>query len=362
MSTHGIKAGFTIRHGGFSLQAELALPSSGVTAIVGPSGCGKTSLLRAIAGLERQPGYVRVNGATWQDDENGIFVPVHLRGIGFVFQEASLLPHLTVRRNIEFGWKRTAPAHRKLDREQMLDLLGIGHLLERRPAGLSGGERQRVAIARALLTSPSLLLMDEPMASLDMTRRQEVLPYLERIHDELAIPVIYVSHAPDEVARLADHIVLLDAGKVVASGPIAEMTARLDLPMAFDDDAGVVVSGVVESYDEQYQLACLRIAGGLIRVAHRKLALGAPLRVRILARDVVLNLRPQQDTSALNQLQAEVVAEMPARTQMHTIIRLDAAGMPMLARITRLSRDHLQIGAGKRVWVQFKATALLTPA
>ncbi|QAU34338.1 molybdenum ABC transporter ATP-binding protein [Janthinobacterium sp. 17J80-10] len=362
MSTHGIHAGFTIRRDGFFLQAELALPSRGVTAIVGPSGCGKTTLLRAIAGLERHAGYLSVNGETWQDDENGIFVPIHLRGVGFVFQEASLLPHLTVRRNLEFGWKRTAPPLRKLEQEQMLSLLGIAHLLDRHPAGLSGGERQRVAIARTLLTSPSLLLMDEPMASLDMMRRHEVLPYLERIHDELAIPVIYVSHAPDEVARLADHIVVLDCGRVAASGPIAEITARLDLPMAFEDDAGVVVTGVVESYDEQYQLACVRIADGLIRVAHRRLPLGASLRVRILARDVVLNLGPHQDTSALNQLPADVVAEMPAKTQMHAIIRLDAAGIPLLARITRLSRDCLHIAAGKKVWVQFKATALLTPS
>ncbi len=361
MSAPGIQARFDIRHDGFLLHAELALPARGVTAIVGPSGCGKTTLLRAIAGLERHAGYLRVNGETWQDDESGVFAPTHLRGVGFVFQEASLLPHLTVRRNLEFGWKRTAPQQRRLDHDHMLSLLGIAHLLERHPAGLSGGERQRVAIARTLLASPSLLLMDEPMASLDMTRKQEVLPYLDRIHDALAIPVIYVSHAPDEVARLADHLVVLDSGRVAASGPIAEITSRLDLPTAFDEDAGVVIAGTVASYDDAYQLVQLRIADARILVTHRKLAAGAPLRVRILARDVTINLERSPDTSALNQLPAQVVAVTPARSEMHVIIRLDAGGIPLLARITRLSSDRLRIAAGKEVWAQFKATALLAP-
>jgi molybdate transport system ATP-binding protein len=356
-----VQAGFRIRHPSFALDAELELPAQGITAIVGPSGCGKTTLLRALAGLERHAGYLRVNGEVWQDDEKGIFLPTHRRGIGFVFQEASLLPHLNVRRNLRFGWKRTADGERKVHQEHLLELLGIANLLDRYPDKLSGGERQRVAIARALLISPKLLLMDEPLASLDVKRKQDVLPYLERMHDELAVPIVYVSHAPDEVARLADHLVLLDSGKVAASGPISDITARLDLPMAFDESAGVVVAGTVESYEEGYQLARLRIAGALVQVAHRKLAPGAPLRLRIMARDVSLSLTQHHDTSVLNQLPAKVVAAMPAKSAPHILIRLDAGGIPLLAKITRQSYDRLQIALGKQVWAQFKATAVMAP-
>lgn len=359
MTKSAIQARFDVRHRDFALQVDLDLPGRGVTALFGHSGTGKTTLLRAIAGLDHhRGGYLKVNDEVWQDDEKGLFVPTHRRSLGYVFQEASLLPHLTVRRNLEFGWKRTAAEKRRVDMHHTLALLGIEHLLERHPDKLSGGERQRVAIARALLASPKLLLMDEPLASLDAARKQEVLPYLERIHDELAIPVLYVSHAADEVARLADHVVLLDAGTVQASGPIGDITSRLDLPIAFEDDAGVVNAGVVEGCDEEYGLLRLRFADSLVQVAHRKLGIGARLRLRILARDVSVALAPHQDTSALNQLPARVLAEAPAKTAAHVILRLDAGGMPLLARITRQSRDRLQIVPGSQVWAQFKAAVV----
>lgn len=360
MNPHPIHAHFDVRQGKFSLQAELNLPGRNVTALFGHSGAGKTTLLRAIAGLEHHRGYLRVGGEVWQDDENGVFVPTHCRALGYVFQEASLLPHLTVRRNLEFGWKRSAPASRKVDGDRILSLLGVEKLLDRQPSNLSGGERQRVAIARALFTSPKLLLMDEPLASLDLARKQDVLPYLERIHDELAIPMIYVSHAPDEVARLADHIVLLGAGKVLGSGPISHIMSRLDLPMAFEDGAGAVIEGTVESYDEKYQLAQLRVAGGVVQVAHRKLLVGTNLRLRIPARNVSLSLAPHANSSILNQLPAQVVAVAPATLIAHVVIRLDAGGMPLLARITRQSHDRLQITPGKQVWAQFKAVAIFS--
>jgi len=210
-----IQARFRIEHPGFALALDLHLPGRGVTALFGHSGSGKTSCLRCFAGLDRpRDGYLRVNGELWQDSASGQFLAPHQRPIGYVFQDANLFPHLSVRRNLAFGQQRIAAASRRVALEQALELLGIEHLLQRMPASLSGGERQRVAIARALLTSPRLLLMDEPLASLDLKRKQEVLPYLERLHQELEIPVLYVSHAPDEVARLADHLVLLENGQV----------------------------------------------------------------------------------------------------------------------------------------------------
>jgi molybdate transport system ATP-binding protein len=239
-----IDARLKIAYSGFSLDVDLHLPGRGVTALYGHSGSGKTTCLRCIAGLERaEQGFIQINDEVWQDSERRIFVPPHKRALGYVFQEASLFPHLSVLANLQFGLKRIAKAQRRVDMAQATELLGIGHLLERHPQHLSGGERQRVGIARALLTSPKLLLMDEPLAALDSQRKNEILPYLQRLHDELDIPVLYVSHAQDEVARLADHLVLLSDGKALASGPIGETLARLDLPMALGDDAGVIIEG-----------------------------------------------------------------------------------------------------------------------
>ncbi|MES2258940.1 MAG: molybdenum ABC transporter ATP-binding protein [Pseudomonadota bacterium] len=356
-----ILARFNVERAGFALQTQLDLPGRGVTALFGHSGSGKTTLLRAIAGLERHPGgYLEVNGEIWQDDANKLFVPTHRRALGYVFQEASLFPHLSARGNLEFARKRAPSADSEQVLQHALELLGIGHLLERRSSELSGGERQRVAIARALLTRPRLLLMDEPLASLDGKRKDEVLPYLERIHEELDIPMLYVSHSAEEVARLADHVVLLDAGKVIASGPAAETLARLDLTMGLADDAGTLFDGVVDSFDAQYDLLKLNVAGGTMHIAHAALAPGARLRLRILARDVSLALTPQADSSILNHLQATVVAEWPANDSAHVIVKLDAGGNALLARITRRSRDLLALAPGKPVWAQVKTVALLS--
>ncbi len=220
--------------GAFRLDVDLDVPARGVTAIFGPSGCGKTTVLRAIAGLERASGSLRVAGETWQDDARGVFVPTHERGVGYVFQDAALFAHLTVRENLEYGLRRRerrgkgslAPPAALLGLQHVVALLGVEALLDRSPSRLSGGERQRVALARALVAGPRLLLMDEPLASLDAARKAEVLPYLERLRDEVAIPALFVSHALDEVARLASHVVLMEAGRVVASGPAAEILSR----------------------------------------------------------------------------------------------------------------------------------------
>jgi len=354
-----IRAWFHIRRGSFLLDAEFEVPSRGVTAVVGPSGCGKTSLLRAIAGLERHAGRLSINGEVWQDDVKRQFLPTHKRGVGFVFQDASLLPHLTVQSNMEFGWKRTATSERHIDRQQMLSLLGIEHLLNRYPAHLSGGERQRVAIARALLTSPKLLLMDEPLASLDTARKQEVLPYLERVHDALNVPILYVSHASEEVTRLADHLIVLDANKVVASGPLSEVTSQLGLPTAFQEDVGVIVTGIVETYDDAYMLGTLRIEDAHILVVYDGLRPGTQTRLQIFARDVSISLVPLSGTTVLNQLAAKVIATTVPEASSHVMVRLDACGIPLLAKISRHAQDELQINPGKQVWVQCNVVSVI---
>lgn len=346
----------------FSLDVDLDLPGRGVTALYGHSGSGKTTCLRCIAGLERaEQGFVQINDEVWQDSHHKRFIPPHKRALGYVFQEASLFPHLSVLANLEFGWRRIPRSQRRVDMAHATQLLGIGHLLDRHPQHLSGGERQRVGIARALLTSPRLLLMDEPLAALDSQRKSEILPYLERLHDELEIPVLYVSHSQDEVARLADHIVLLSAGKALASGPVGETLARLDLPLALGDDAGVVIDGQVSDYNLDYQLLTLQLPNSplSVRVAHLPLALGKRLRFKVQARDVSLSLFAGEQSSILNRLPVTVVSEIAADNAAHVLVRLDAAGTPLLARITRFSRDHLQLHPGQALWAQIKAVAVL---
>ncbi|MGE8336171.1 molybdenum ABC transporter ATP-binding protein [Pseudomonas laurylsulfatiphila] len=347
---------------GFALDVDLQLPGRGVTALYGHSGSGKTTCLRCIAGLERaDQGFIQVNDEVWQDSDNKVFVAPHNRALGYVFQEASLFPHLSVLANLEFGLKRIPKPQRRVDMAHASELLGIRHLLDRHPQHLSGGERQRVGIARALLTSPKLLLMDEPLAALDAQRKSEILPYLQRLHDELDIPVLYVSHSQDEVARLADHIVLLSNGKALASGPIGQTLARLDLPLAMGDDAGVVIEGRVSAYDADYQLLSLQLPGTSlnIRVPHTPMDAGQALRCKVQARDVSLNLHSAGHSSILNRLPVTVVSEMNADNAAHVLIRLDAAGTPLLARITRYSRDHLDIHPGQQLWAQIKAVAVL---
>jgi molybdate transport system ATP-binding protein len=346
----------------FEVDIDVTLPGSGVTALYGPSGSGKTTVLRCIAGLEKaRYGVIRVNGETWLDTAQGVFVPTHKRSIGYVFQEASLFSHLSVTGNLAFGLSRIPRGQRHLQLDQAAELLGIDHLLQRQVNTLSGGERQRVGIARALLTSPGLMLLDEPLSALDSQRKNEILPYLERLHSELDIPMLYVSHAHDEVARLADHLVLLDQGKVLASGPINETLARLDLPLAMGDDAGVTIEGTATDYDSQYQLLTLALPDSelTIRVAHRAMALGKRLRIKIQARDVSLNLLADGHSSILNRLPVTVVSHQAADNGAHVIVRLDASGTPILARITRFSFDQLQIHPGQAVWAQIKAAAVL---
>jgi len=355
-----IHARFQVAWPGFSLDVDLNLPGRGVTALFGHSGAGKTTLLRCLAGLEqRSVGSLYFKGEVWQDSAQHTFRPTYQRPLGYVFQEPSLFPHLSVRKNLDYGRKRVNSGP-KAPLDHIVDLLGIGPLLDRMPDRLSGGERQRVAIVRALATRPELLLMDEPLAALDLKRKNEILPYLERLRDELEIPVFYVSHSPDEIARLADYVVLLAEGRAVAAGGLRETLARLDLPTAFTEDAGVVIEAVVAEHDSAYHLSRLDFPGGSIFVARRQEAVGRTLRFRVHARDVSLALTRVEGVSILNLLPATVTEVADADTPAHVLVRLDAGGAPLIARITRRSLDHLGIMPGKPMWAQIKAVALLT--
>ena len=343
----------------FSLDVTLALPGRGVTAIFGPSGCGKTSLLRSIAGLERASrGHLVVNGEVWQDDDRGIFRPVHERPLGYVFQEASLFAHLNVQRNLDFGLRRVPISQRRVSLDQAVELLGIEGLLQRQPGMLSGGERQRVAIARALATSPQLLLMDEPLASLDIERKAEILPYLEKLQRDLDIPVLYVSHAPDEVARLADHLVLLDAGRVTAAGPTRELMTRLDLPLAHGDGAAALIDATVTQLEPAWQLSYADFSGGRISLLNQSVKVGQRVRVRIQARDVSLTLHKQEGTSVLN-IFAVTVTGLSHDSPGQIMVSLNAGGSALLARITKKSSEVLQLQPGLQLYAQIKGIAVL---
>jgi molybdate transport system ATP-binding protein len=357
--TPGLTLRARLERSGFTLDLDLALPGHGITALFGPSGSGKTTALRVLAGLEPGAvGQISVQGEVWQDSAQGTFKPVHHRALGYVFQEASLFEHLNVQGNLQYGFKRTPVSKRQQNWDHTVDLLGIGHLLARWPHELSGGERQRVAICRALATSPRLLLLDEPLAALDAPRKAEILPYLERLQTALRLPVIYVTHAIDEVARLADHLVLLEAGRVVAQGSTAELLTRLDLSLAHGDMAGAVLQCQVVSHDAHDHLTLVRFAGGELTVTRQSSAPGESLRVRVAARDVSLTLQRQSDTSILNILPCTVVAVSPDGPG-QVMVALQACDTPLLARITARSGQALGLMPGKAVFAQVKGVAVL---
>jgi len=356
--TSQISAKLELNREAFSLNAELNIPASGITVLFGSSGAGKTTLLRAIAGLEKCSGKVQVADEIWQDETR--FLSPHERALGYVFQESSLLEHLSVRGNLEYGYKRVAPGNRLMDFSTAVELLGLSSLLDRSATQLSGGERKRAAIARALLSSPKLLLMDEPLASLDQQHKNELMPFLENLRDQLSVPIIYVSHSPDEVARLADHLVLIEQGKVLATGPANEILTRFDLPLAHDFDASAIIETRPGAYDSQFDLSSLEFDGGSLLVPGKIQATGSSLRVRILARDVSLTLQHQSETSILNIVAARVV-EMSPDDSARMLVKLDANGIILLARITRKSGTALKLTPGLAVYAQIKTVALLSP-
>jgi molybdate transport system ATP-binding protein len=345
------------RFGDFTLDAAFD-SAGGLTALFGRSGAGKTSLINAIAGLLRpERGRIVVDGEVLTDTERGVFVPARRRRIGYVFQEGRLFPHMTVRQNLLYGrWfaRKSGPTG---EVDQVIDLLGIGALLHRRPANLSGGEKQRVAIGRALLARPRLLVMDEPLASLDEARKTEILPYIERLRDAAGVPIVYVSHQVAEVARLATTLVVLTEGRVAAIGPTAAIMGRIDLfPLTGRAEAGAILATTVAGHDPAFGLTVLRAAAGELRVPHLDLPVGAALRVRIRARDVMIALAPPEGLSALNVLPG-TVSEIRGADGPIVEMRLDCAGEPLIARLTRRSVETLGLTPGRPVYAVIKSIA-----
>lgn len=344
--------------GALDLRAAFTAPP-GVTALFGRSGSGKTSIVNCIAGLLRPArGRIRVDGRCLFDSERRIDVPRHRRRIGYVFQEARLFPHLAVRANLLYGRWFAGRRQEAIALEEVVDLLGIGHLLGRRPGMLSGGERQRVAIGRALLASPQLLLMDEPLASLDHERKQEILPYLDRLKSEGRVPIVYVSHAIDEVARLADTLVLVSAGSVAAAGPVSELMARLDLgPLVGRTEAGSLLTGTVVGQHRSYQLTELMVRGQPLLVPRIDEPAGTPVRLRVRARDVAVATKVPEDLSIRNQLFGRIAAIRPEPGPFAEL-SIDLGGELLRARLTRHAVDELGLVPGRPVVALIKAVAI----
>ncbi|MCK9397797.1 MAG: molybdenum ABC transporter ATP-binding protein [Methylobacter sp.] len=354
-----IQARFQLDYGDFKLDVDLQLPGAGITVLFGPSGSGKTTLLRCIAGLQRAPqGLLEIDGSIWQDSERGLFLPTHKRSLGYVFQEANLFPHLTVLDNLHYGLKRIKHNSGKVKLEQTLDLLGIGHLMQRMPGHLSGGERQRVAIARALALNPEVLLMDEPLASLDFKRKQEILPFLSRLHQQLDIPVLYVTHSQQEVAQLADHLVIMDEGRVLATGALAETLSRIDLPLAQDREAATVWSCRIAEHEPDYHLTRVAFSGGSLSLPMVDAEAGTPLRVQICARDVSIALEAPISTSILNVLPATITGIADGHSGQN-VVQLQVGNQPLLAHITSKSALLLDLQTGMPVYAQIKGTSIL---
>lgn len=355
-----IQARFRLDYGDFKLDVDLKLPGTGITVLFGHSGSGKTTLLRCIAGLQcATHGHLEINGAIWQDSERGLFLPTYKRPLGYVFQEANLFPHLTVRDNLRYGLKRIKQNSGTVKLEQAIDLLGIGHLMERMPERLSGGERQRVAIARALALNPEILLMDEPLASLDFKRKQEILPFLSRPHQQLDIPVLYVTHSQQEVAQLADYLVIMADGREIASGLPADTLTRLDMPLAQDkNQAATVWQATVAEHEANYHLTRVAFAGGSLSLPTVDAVVGTSIRVQIYARDVSIALEAPNASSILNVLPATVTGIADDHGG-QSVVRLQVGAQPLLAHITRKSALLLGLQVGMAVYVQIKGTSIL---
>ena len=357
---HRIRAAFAGALGSFSLDIAFEAPMRGITALFGASGCGKSTTLRCIAGLQRLSGRLVVDGETWQDDGAGVFLGTHKRPIGVVFQDASLFTHLSVHKNLLYGARRAerSGVPPTIRSDDVIQLLGIEHLLDRAPAALSGGERQRVAVGRALLSQPRLLLMDEPLSSLDQMAKDEILPYFEALHEQLSIPILYVSHDITEVARLADRMIILSSGRKLAEGSVRDLLERLDLqPETGRFEAGVILTARVTGHDEKFSVTHLDHHGQAISMPARDLAVGDEVRLRIRARDVSLATRRPESISVRNVLSGTImeIAEDPETAYAETLI--DIGGGRLRARITRQSVADLRLAPGLPVYALVKSIA-----
>jgi molybdate transport system ATP-binding protein len=358
--THLLEAKFKITYPEFSLNVDLNLPAKGVTVVFGPSGSGKSTLLRCLSGLERAPsGFLKLADQVWQDE--GIFIPIHQRKIGSVFQESRLFPHLNIQGNLLYGYQRTPLVERNLHLDEVVQVLGLGNLLKRYPEKLSGGERQRVAIGRALLTSPNLLLMDEPLASLDMQRKAEIIPFIKKIEDEFETPIIYVTHSMNEVLQLVDTMVILNSGKVVNWGPVEEVFSDVQLRDAVGDgQLGAVLETTVSEHDDEFGLTRLDFMGQALSVPKQNIPMGKKLRVHIHSKDVSLaTAAPVGTTSVLNILKAKVGKIGAVDPNGYSVdIELDA-GRPILATITRKSLSNLDLQIGQPIFAHIKAIKMV---
>lgn len=356
-----VHARFSLSLSAFHLDIAMDVPMGGITAVFGPSGCGKTTLLRCLAGLERAPrGYLELGGDVWQDEDHGIFLPLSRRPIGYVFQEPRLFPHLRVQDNLLYGWNRTPAAARHIHIDQIIDVLDLVHLLERHPVHLSGGEQQRVAIGRALLRNPKLLLMDEPLSSLDYHRKLEILPFIQRLDSAFQVPIIYVSHDVQEIVQLARRVLFLKGGTIVTSGTVHEVFSHLNLrDLVPASDIGAILDTQVAHHDMEYGLTQLSFPGGQLSVPQQSRRVGEPVRVQILAKDVsIVANHPSFQTSVLNVFKAKILDIRPQDPAHPFVdIKLDI-GVPLLATITRKSLTALNLRTGQEVYAQIKTVSL----
>ncbi|MGI9426784.1 MAG: molybdenum ABC transporter ATP-binding protein [Hyphomicrobiaceae bacterium] len=353
-----IEVKFETQLAGTSFDVAFSAPGEGVTALFGRSGAGKSVIMETLAG-GHQPatGHVRVNDDTFIDTDKGHLLPVHQRRIGYVFQDSRLFPHLSVKSNLLYGFKR-AKGRRFVEIDHAVALLGLEDLMQRRPHRLSGGERQRVAIGRAILSQPAILLMDEPLSSLDPPRKAELLPYIERLRDDLRIPIVYISHDFNEVMRLADYLVVVDHGRVAKHGPLLELASDPDLsPLIGRFEAGAVIACKIEAHDRANDLTRLVFAGHRLTVPFVDSDIGTEVRVRLRARDVAVALSEPQDTSIANRLQGTLV-ELIARDGPFVDAGIDVGGTIIRALLTRASAQRLQLSPGQSLWVLIRVVAM----
>ncbi len=357
-TANAIRLRYALRRERFSLDVEAEIPDRGVTAVFGASGAGKTSLLRCIAGLERaEDAYLELDGTRLDDSASGLRLPAHRRAVAFVFQEPRLFNHLSVEANIRYGRQRRSDRSPAATFDELVEILGIEALLTRAPSGLSGGEAQRVAIARALMSAPRLVLMDEPLSALDAARRQEVLPFLERLHARLPVPLVYVSHQQDEVLRLADTLIALDSGRVFASGPLEALLARADVPGLSGAAAAAVLHGVAGSMDDEFGMTPVESRAGQLWVAGRH-PNGTTLRLLVPARDVSVSLAPLSASSIQNSLAADIADVLPCSDDSAVLLKLDASGVVLFAHVTRRAVAQLDLRPGQTVFANVKSAAV----